>query len=92
MGLTLVKGTSVRKKDDPSDPKHHVLGPSFDQKSIKDRFTNSSKKRARKNMEFDVKGVPKWNQNRCQNSSKVNAQTGNEKDQENHKKSCFSEG
>ena len=42
-------------------------------------------------MEFDAKGVPKWNQNRHQNSSKINAKTGNEKDQENHQKSCFSE-
>ena len=31
-------------------------------------------------MKFDAKGVPKWRQNRYQNSSKINAKTGNEKD------------
>ena len=37
------------------------------------------------------KGVPKWSQNRCPKSSKNNSKTSNEKDQENHQKSCFSQ-
>ena len=49
------------------------------------------KKRSRKNMEVDAKGVQTWSQNRCQNSSKINAQTGNENNYENHQKSCFPE-
>ena len=44
----------------------------------------ASKKRSPKNIEFDAKGVPKWSRNRYQNLSKINAQTGNEKDHENH--------
>ena len=55
-------------------------------------FEKSLKKRSPKNMKFDAKGIPKWRPNRCQNSSKINAKTGNEKDQENYQKSCFSEG
>ena len=35
-------------------------------------------------MEVDAKGMPKCNQNRCQNSSKNNAKIGSEKDHENH--------
>ena len=67
------------------------LEPIFDHKSINNRFTNSSKKRSPTNMEFYTKGVPKWSHNRYQNSSKINAKTGNGKDQENHQTSCFSE-
>ena len=36
-------------------------------------------------MECDAKGVRKWSQNRCQNSSKNNAKTTKVKDYENHK-------
>ena len=36
------------------------------------------KKRSPQNMEFDAKGLPKWSQNRYQNSSKTNAKTCNE--------------
>ena len=43
-------------------------------------------------MEFDAKGVPKWNQKRRQHSAKAYAKTCNEKeDQESHQKSYFSE-
>jgi hypothetical protein len=41
--------------------------------------------------ENNCKRLPKWNRNRCQNASKINARTGIEKDQGNHQKSCFSE-
>ena len=74
-----------------SDPKHHVLDPSFDQKSLRHRFPNSSKKRSTNNMEFDAKGVPKWNKNRYQKSLKINAKTCNEKDQDNHQKTYYHE-
>ena len=57
----------------------------FDQKSIKSLLTNSSQKRSPKNIEFDTKGVPTWSQNQYQKSSKINAQTGNEKDYKNIK-------
>ena len=40
-------------------------------------------------MEVDAKGVPKWSQNRYQDLSKINAQTGHEKDQENHRKKAM---
>ena len=36
-------------------------------------------------MKFYAKGVPKWSQNRCHNSSNINAKTGKEKDHETHK-------
>ena len=52
---------------------------------------NHKKNAHQKNMEFDAKGIPKWSQKRCQKSSKINAKNDNEKDQENHQKSCFSE-
>ena len=80
--LTQVKGTSVRKKTEtkaiPRTPAATWGVPFF----IKNRYTidSSSKKRLPKNMEFDAKGVPKWNRSRCQKSSKINAKTGNEKD------------
>ena len=66
-------------------------GTIFDQKSITNRFKKASKKRSPTNIEFDTTGVPKWSQIRCQNSSTINAKTVNEKDQENHQNSCFSE-
>ena len=37
-------------------------------------------------MEFDAKGMPKWNQHRCQNSSKIDAKSGNDKKYEKHDK------
>ena len=40
-------------------------------------------------MELDSKGVPKWNQNRCPNSSTINAKAGNEKYHENNEKCVF---
>ena len=48
-------------------------------KSINKLITNHSQKRSPQNMEFDTKGMPKWCPNRCQNSSKIDAQIGNEK-------------
>ena len=39
-----------------------------------------------KNMEFAAKGVPTWNQNRCQNLPTINTKTGIEKDHEDHQK------
>ena len=36
-------------------------------------------------MELYAKGVPKWSQKLCQNSSKINAKTGKGKDHEKHK-------
>ena len=59
--------------------------------SMKNTIENSLKNRSRKNMENNAKRLPKWSRNRCQNSSKINAKTGIEKDQENHENSCFSE-
>ena len=49
------------------------------------------RKRSPQNMECDPKGVPKWDRNRCNKSSKNNAKTDNEKDHANHQKSYFSE-
>ena len=93
--LTAVRGTSVRKKDTKTKRAQAypplTFGHIFDHKSIKNRFKKSSRKRSPQNIKFDAKGVPKWSQNRCQKSSKINAKTGNEKDQENHQQSCFSE-
>ena len=81
----------MRNKTKKQAMRSWLLGPSFDQKSITNRFNKSSNKRSPKNMEFDAKGVPKGSRNRCQNSSKINAKTCNGKDQENHQTSCFSE-
>ena len=67
------------------------LGTIFDQNRSKFGSHNHQQKRSPTNIEFDTKGIPKWNQNRCPNSSKINAETGNEKDHENYRKSCFSE-
>ena len=95
VGLTSVKGTSVRKKGPNKEGtiavNKSIVGPHFDQQSIKIRFKKSPPKRSPQNIKVDTKGVPKWSQNRCQNSSKINAKTSNEKDQENHQKTCFSE-
>jgi hypothetical protein len=44
------------------------------------------KNQSPKNMKNEAKTLPKWSRNRCQNSSKINAKTGIEKDQENHEK------
>ena len=91
VGLTLVQGTSVQKKDAKKDEKRvmrtRTFGCQFDAKSIQKTHRNKSPQ----NMELDTKGVPKENRNRCINSSKTNAKTGNEKHQENHQQSCFSE-
>ena len=70
----------------------YFLVPFWEPFSIKNTIENSSKNRSRKNMENNAKRLPKWSRNRCQNSSKINAKTGIEKDQENHENSCFSEG
>jgi hypothetical protein len=35
-------------------------------------------------MEIDAKWFPKWSQNRCRNSLKINAKTGIEKEKEHH--------
>ena len=43
-------------------------------------------------MKIDPKRVPKWNQNRCQDASEINARTGIEKDQENHEINVFLKG
>ena len=66
------------------------LGP-FLIKMIKIDATNHQKNDHPNIWNLMPKGVPKWSQNRCQNSSKINAKTGNEKDQENHQQSCLSE-
>ena len=34
--------------------------------------------------------APKWNQNQCHNSSKINAKTGTKRFHGNHETSCFS--
>jgi hypothetical protein len=95
VGLTYVKGTSVRKKDAKEVRKRRIpwltFRNQFGAKSINKRFKQSSNKRSPQNMEFDAKGITKRNQKRCPNSLKINAKTCNEKDQENHQKSCFSE-
>ena len=49
------------------------------------------KKRSPKNIELDATGMLKWIQNRCQNASTINAETGTEKGDETHQKSCVSE-
>ena len=48
-------------------------------KSINKSHQKSYQKRSPQNMEFDAEGEPKWYQNRCQNSSTINAKTGNKK-------------
>ena len=35
-------------------------------------------------MEVDAKGLQKWNQNRCQNSAKINAKTRKGKNHKNY--------
>ena len=89
--LTVVKGTSVTKKRSKKEGCFPTLWNHFWSKSINNRFKNSSKKRSPKNMKFDANGIPKWSQNRSQKSSKINAKTGNEKNQESYPKTCFSE-
>jgi hypothetical protein len=42
-------------------------------------------------MENNVKRLPKWSRNRCQDSSKNNAKSAIEKEEENNENSCFSE-
>ena len=85
VSLTHVKGTSMRKKDTKRErclaDRHLTFGSIFDQKSITNRFKHSSKKKKRspQNSDFDAKGVPKWSQIRYENSSNINAKTGNEK-------------
>jgi hypothetical protein len=69
-----------------------AFGSHFGSKSVKIAIGNSSKNRARKNKETNTKELPKWSQNRCQNSSKINAKTGIEKDQENQENHVFPKG
>ena len=63
VGLTRVKGTSVRKKDVKRERcfayRPLNFGSIFNQNSITNRFKNSSNKRLANSMEFDAKGVPK---------------------------------
>ena len=63
VGLTLVIGASVRKKDAKRGRAYAyrplTFGSIFDQKSLTNRFKNTSKKTSSKNMEFDTKGVLK---------------------------------
>ena len=40
-------------------------------------------------MKINAKRLPTWFQNRCQNSSTVNAKTGTDKDDENHQNHVF---
>ena len=58
------------------------------QKYNKKKWQINQQMRVPQNMEFDAEGVPKWIPNRYNNSYKINATTGKEKDHENH---CFSE-
>ena len=60
------------------------LGSHFGEKSGKNAIENSFKNRSRKNMENEAKTLPKWSRNRCPNSSKINAKSGNDIDQENN--------
>ena len=46
---------------------------------MQNRFKNASKQLSNKNMDFDTKGFPKGNRNRCQNSLEINVKTGNGK-------------
>ena len=95
VGLTLVQGTSVWKKNAKKYRKGrdapYIFWNHFDQTSIKNRFKKSSKQRSPKSMQFDAKALPKASRNRCQKSSTINAKTGNGKEQKNHQQSCFSE-
>ena len=54
-------------------------GKPFLPKSIKTSTKNHLKHFFPQNIEFDTKGVPKWCQNPCPNSLKINAKIGNEK-------------
>ena len=56
----------------------------FDENLLK-KYSKIIKETIPQNMEFDAKGVPKWSQHRCQNSSKINANTGNGTTAENQK-------
>jgi hypothetical protein len=68
-----------------------IRGSHFYPKIDNNTIQNSFKNQSRKNMENNTKRLPTWSQNRCRNSSRINAKTGTEKDQEIQQKSCFSE-
>ena len=80
-----------RTSEEKGEARATSFGTIFDQNSIKIPSPKATGNQSPQNIEFDAKVVPKWNQNRCPKSSKINAKTGNEKDQENHPKTCFSE-
>ena len=50
------------------------------------------KQQSPESVELDAKGVPKWNQTRCQYASKTNVKTGNETDDETHDNYVFLNG
>ena len=81
----------MRKRNEKEETNHISFGAILFKIRIKNDSTNHQQKRSPKNMEFAAKGVPKWKQNRCQDSSQINAKTCNGKIHEKHKKSCFSE-
>ena len=55
--------------NDSRDKKREFFYQNVSTNHIKNHF----EKRSPQHMEFDAKGVPKWCQNRCPNSSKINA-------------------
>ena len=77
----------MRKSIQKGSVSWHEMGTIFDQNRQKYHPRNHQNKY----MEFDTKEVPKWTQDRCQKSSKINAKTDNEKDYEHQQKSCFSD-
>ena len=74
----------IAKREPKGSPRQDEMGPFWEPCSIKTAIENSFKNRSRKNRENNGKRLPTWSQNRCQNSSKINAKTGIEKDQERH--------
>ena len=89
-GHTLIKSTSVRKKDAKKDRKGRVRqknGTIDNQRSIQKIIKTTLTQKHGIGYQRD----PKEDRNRSQKSSKINAKNGNGKDQEHHQKSCFSE-
>ena len=81
VGLTRVKGTSVRTKVENKDRKGldkcNIFSSNFDPNLARFRSKILTPKLYPKNIEFYLKGVPQLFHNRFPNSSKINAKTRN---------------
>ena len=95
VGLTEVKGRSVRKQVTKKDRKGRVASPSF-WDSFWSKFNQKCNRKLIKKMITKQHGIlcqrgPKMEPKSMPNSSKINFKICNEKDHENHQKSCLSE-